>query len=170
MPKANIIAANGGLGDEVDQKPQSKKFLSPGQSPPSRRADAPCHLPLLRGGFFCGRLRPSGRIKPEQCTMVKSSSFRHGKGKGEEVDSFSYLRCSFFFKEKEGTEEKPFWRKTAFFEKGWCGGGGAWSRRIGLYEADPPIECTKRAWRRVGVLFFGRFLSDSEGVEGGRTS
>ena len=50
--------------------------------------------------------------------MVKSFSFRHGKGKGDEVDSFSYLRCSFFFEEKEGTEEKPFGEKLRFSKKG----------------------------------------------------
>ena len=87
MPQANIIAAAGGSGDEVDRKPQSKKFLSPGQSPPSRRANTPCHLPLLRGGFFCGRLRSRGRIKSEQCTMVKSSSFRRERGRGTHISS-----------------------------------------------------------------------------------
>ena len=66
-------------------------------------------------------------------------------------------RRSFLFEEKEGTEEKPFWRKTAFFEKGWCGGGGAWSRRIGHNEADPPIECMEGAWRKVGVFVLQPF-------------
>ena len=47
-------------GDEVDQKPQSKKFLSPGQSPPTRRANTPCHLPLLRGRLFL-RASPTER-------------------------------------------------------------------------------------------------------------
>ena len=48
--------------------------------------------------------------------------------------------CSFLFKEKERTKGKPFWRKTAFFEKGWVGEFWAMLRRIGLYEADPPIR------------------------------
>ena len=75
-------------------------------------------------------------------------------------------RCTFLFKEKESTKGKPFWRKTAFFEKGWGGGGEAWSRRIGHNEADPPMGCVKRAWRRVGVLSFDLLLSDGEKAKG----
>ena len=79
-------------------------------------------------------------------------------------------RCTFLFEEKESTKGKPFWRKTAFFEKGWYGGGKAWSGRIGLYEADPPMGRVERAWRRVEVLCFDRSLFNGRKREGERTS
>ena len=52
--------------------------------------------PLTTGRLLCGRLRSRGRIKSEQCTMVKSSSFRHGKGVGDEVD-LSFCKTNLHF-------------------------------------------------------------------------
>ena len=42
-----------------------------------------------------------------------------------------------FFKEKEGTEEKPFGRKTAFFEKGLVVGMGLGYRVPAFIEPAP---------------------------------
>ena len=47
--------------------------------------------------------------------------------------------CSFFFKEKEGTEETPFWRKTVFFET-------VLQKILGLGHRVPPLTKAAPSW------------------------
>ena len=71
-----------------------------------------------------------------------------------------------FLRKKKEPKKNLFGEKLRFSEKGRGGGFWAMLRRIGLYEADPPMGCVERALWRVGVLCISRFLSDGEKARG----
>ena len=152
MPKANIIAANGGLG-KGDRRRRGMRLIFFHIDVVSRKKNL--HFAVRRN-----------IIARRAISFPKEISFAEGKHPcrrrrlgeggpsktGDEVDPSSGWGGVLSFLRKRKVPKENLLAKNCVFRERQCGGGGDWSRRIGLYEADPPMGRVEGAWRRKEVL------------------